>query len=149
MAHALAVRAPKRPQCRRCGYRHNPQQGCVGVRLQVATDGATKAKRKLLPKPGDQDRQKPRDNAVVLSLPTKKRTSKSNSPISPRQFQFHGLPTDPFRPEPFNAYPIPTVGVVHRMMEYCETSPEMTKFAVLIFGSLTGLGTPAGESVRF
>jgi hypothetical protein len=63
---------------------------------------------------------------VMGGLPSARRKSKAlASPnglvaSAQRQVRLKGMPVDVFHPEPFNAYPIPTIGVVHRMIEHCE-----------------------------
>lgn len=63
---------------------------------------------------------------VIGSLPSRRRKPRSTlSPIDnlsaqQRQVRLKGMPVDVFHPEPFNSYPIPTIGVVHRMVEHCK-----------------------------
>ena len=63
----------------------------------------------------------------MMGLPSARRKHKGLptpiSAISPqqRQVRLKGMPADVFHPEPFNAYPIPTIGCVHRMIEHCKS----------------------------
>jgi hypothetical protein len=65
---------------------------------------------------------------IFGGLPSARRRSKAlatpNSALDPsqRQVRLKGMPADVFHPEPFNAYPIPTIGCVHRMVEHCKLS---------------------------
>jgi hypothetical protein len=59
---------------------------------------------------------------IIGSLPSRRRKQKAaSSPTAGRngQVMLKGMPLDVFHAEPFNAYPIPTIGVVHRMAEHC------------------------------
>lgn len=60
----------------------------------------------------------------ILGLPSKVSKKKSKEFQGPnsyqRQVRLRGFPADVFHQEPFNAYPIATIGCVHQMVEYCE-----------------------------
>lgn len=84
---------------------------------------------------------------IIGSLPSARRKNKAaklgingTSALHPR---LKGMPVDVFHPEPFNAYPIPTIGVVHRMTEHCETSTHvlyrtlLTTVQIYMFGRLS------------
>lgn len=66
----------------------------------------------------------PQPRPRLLGLPSKiskKRSRDSQVPTSfQRQLRLRGFPADVFHQEPFNAYPIASIGCVHQMVEYCE-----------------------------
>lgn len=73
----------------------------------------------------------------LLRLPAKVLKKRSKSSLHqariPRQFQLRGLPADVFHYEPFNAYPIPSIGCVPQTIEYCEYYGSMTPLILIIF----------------